>query len=766
MLAADKSPLAKLDLAGGDCIVFLGDSITHQRLYTQYVEDFLYTRYPNRRLRLHNAGVGGARAIDALDRFDRDVASYKPKYVTVLLGMNDGRYRPYDEEIFQTYRDDMLAVIERIRGCGATPILMTPTMFDAGAARTSARKRDATSVELYNSVLAYYGTWLRDVANENGFGFVDMYSPLNNLTIAQRKKEPGFTLIKDAVHPGPSGQLIMAAAMLQDLGFAGPLSNIRLDLTRDNPVLRTKGGRLTNFAQSDGKVEFNWLADGLPFVVLPEAQVGAEMLRMGARMSRERISVFGLSAHRYELLIDDRSVGKYSARDLAGGIELQGNELTPQYGQAKKVAMLNRDRNAGPIKKLRDEWSRFQRYARDQRKLAANPDDKALSDSVAELEPQMNSLESRVATHQAAAKALEDEIFQVNSPRVLKFSLRPLENRELASLPHPSGDKQIIGDGKLELIFQRSNGVEGGLTEGPAVARDGKIFFSDISRGSDPGRIMRFDPQQQTTTVFAEDSGKSNGLVFDSQGLLWACEGADQGGRRISRWNIETKQRVTVADRFEGKRFNSPNDLCGDHDGRVYFTDPRYLGDETRELATRAVYRIDVDGRVSEVSREVVKPNGIAISPDGSTLYVADHDNGTDRIDPAAPAPPQGDMKIYAFSIDRGDGSLHERRILFDFGSRKGCDGMTVDSKGNVYLTARDPARPGVLVLSPAGREIAFIPTGAASQFSDPPMGLPSNVEFGIGPDSNLLYITIDTGLYRIRLAAHGFHRQYSEAGR
>ena len=84
------APLAKLQLADGDTLVFLGDSITHQCLYTQYVEDYFYTRLPKARIRFHNSGVGGDRAIDALNRFDRDVAFYKPKYVTVLLGMNDG----------------------------------------------------------------------------------------------------------------------------------------------------------------------------------------------------------------------------------------------------------------------------------------------------------------------------------------------------------------------------------------------------------------------------------------------------------------------------------------------------------------------------------------------------------------------------------------------------------------------------------------------------------------------------------------------------
>src|SRR5437588_302227 len=130
-----------------------------------------------------------------------------------------------------------------------------------------------------------------------------------------------------------------------------------------------------------------------------------------------------------------------------------------------------------------------------------------------------------------------------------------------------------------------------------------------------------------------------------------AGEGADGGGRCVSRWDVKTGTREVLADRYMGKRFNACNDLCIDEQGRIYFTDPRYLGTEPRELKYRAVYRLDADGTVVEVTHDVVKPNGIAISPDQRTLYVADHDNGTDRIDPTAPKPKRGVMAVYAFPL-------------------------------------------------------------------------------------------------------------------
>jgi len=330
-------------------------------------------------------------------------------------------------------------------------------------------------------------------------------------------------------------------------------------------------------------------------------------------------------------------------------------------------------------------------------------------------------------------------------------------------VPAPSGERIVDPGARLELLFTRSAEIAGGLTEGPAVAPDGSIYFTDIPFGQDAGMILRFDPKSGKTTVFSADSGKANGLIFNADGHLIACEGAGYGGRRISQWNVETGQRETLAERFDGKRFNSPNDLCVDRRGNIYFTDPRYVGHEPRELSHRAVYRLSRDGTLTEVTHDISKPNGIAISPDERTLYVADHDNGTDNIDPAAPPPEPGDMAIYAFRLRR-DGAVGRRRTLVDFEDKKGCDGMTVDQQGNLYLTVRDPSRPGVLVIEPEnGSEIAFIPTGPGDQTAAEPVGLPSNVEFGRGAESHVLYITVDTSLYRIPLLAKGFHRQYGD---
>jgi gluconolactonase len=325
-------------------------------------------------------------------------------------------------------------------------------------------------------------------------------------------------------------------------------------------------------------------------------------------------------------------------------------------------------------------------------------------------------------------------------------------------VPPPTGGEIVAPDAKLELLFTRSAPIKGGLTEGPATAPDGSIYFSDIPEGSDKGMILRFDPKTKKVSVFTDDSRKSNGLEFNKPGELISAEGADIGGRAIAKWDIQTGMRTVIADKYMGKRFNAPNDLTVDSQDRIYFTDPRYLGDEPRELEHRAVYRINPDRSVIEITHDVEKPNGIALSPDQKTLYVADNNNGTDKIG-SGPPPKKGAMKIYSFALNK-DGLVEgQRKTIVDFGDRDGCDGMTVDADGRIYLTVRAKQRPGVMVINPAGKEVAFIPTGEPQPDAQQPTGLPSNVTFGRGSEIKTLYITVDKSLYRIPLKVDGFHR-------
>ena len=188
-------------------------------------------------------------------------------------------------------------------------------------------------------------------------------------------------------------------------------------------------------------------------------------------------------------------------------------------------------------------------------------------------------------------------------------------------------DPIIAPGAELKELFNDAH-----FTEGPTVAPDGTVYFSDITftyeTDMQAGHIMRYNPETGETTVFRSPSGMSNGMEFDAQGRLVIAEGADFGGRRITRTDMETGKSEIIAGLYNGKPFNSPNDLTIDEQGRIYFTDPRYAGHEPVEQPIFGVYRIDPDGSVHLVVTDGGKPNGVAVSPDQKTLYVISHDNG------------------------------------------------------------------------------------------------------------------------------------------
>lgn len=431
--AATPPPAPALDLQDGDTFVFLGDSITHQCLYTQYFEDFFYTRYPDRRIHFHNAGVSGDKAADALARFDEDVAAFNPKYVSVVLGMNDGTYKGFDPAVFEIYEKGMVEVTEKIEGTGAVPILMTPTMFDHHqfAIRKSDPNYPFGSSErspYYNAVLAFYGAWVREQAVERRVPFVNLWAPLNDLTMEMRQKEPDFTFITDAIHPVPGGQLIMAYSMLsQQAPDRKSVSSIAI-VRRGEKWTAGKASGIEALAAKGEGLTFTHKAAALPWVVPeeaseaslrhgdePTARMAYELVKAGHKLSNERLKVVGLAPGSYEVLIDGQSIGKpLSHVQLGTKIELQSNENTPQYQQALGVALLNRERNDEAVRPLRDLWGRV-KGAR--RKLAAGGDEAGFEKAMEDLRPQ-------IAAMIALAKEYEDKIYAANQPMERKYEVR------------------------------------------------------------------------------------------------------------------------------------------------------------------------------------------------------------------------------------------------------------------------------------------------------------------------------------------------------
>jgi gluconolactonase len=312
----------------------------------------------------------------------------------------------------------------------------------------------------------------------------------------------------------------------------------------------------------------------------------------------------------------------------------------------------------------------------------------------------------------------------------------------LDALVDPNAQVEFLGEGYI-------------WSEGPVwVPKGGFLLFSDV-----PNNVVHKYKDGEGVTVFLKPSGYigtarpggrtasggvdeigSNGLTLDAQGRLILCQHGDRAVARIdadlTAGKPESKFTI-LADRWDGKRFDSPNDVVVHSSGAIYFTDPPYGlekgGDvSTREIDFSGVYRIAPDGKVTMVTRAMTKPNGLAFSPDEKTLYVGQ----SDRAAPLWRAFPVND-----------NGSLGEGRVFFDAtplaqaGKAGAPDGFKIDSKGNMFATGPG----GVLVISPEGKHLGTISTG----------DLTANCAFG-GDDGTTLYITSNTRLCRIKLKTKG----------
>lgn len=255
------------------------------------------------------------------------------------------------------------------------------------------------------------------------------------------------------------------------------------------------------------------------------------------------------------------------------------------------------------------------------------------------------------------------------------------------------------------------------FTEGPAVDTNGNVFFTDQPND----RIIKWSAKDGSVSIYMEPSGRANGLYFDHDGNLLAC--ADE---KFQLWKIDSNKNVTVLiDDFKGKKLNGPNDLWVDTKGGIYFTDPYYqrpYWERTQgEIEKRNVYYLTPDKKdIIMVTDDLVQPNGIIGSPDGKTLYVADI----------------GDKKTYSFTIN-ADASLTDRTLFTEMGS----DGMTLDNRGNLYLTGN-----GVTVFSKQGEQIHHIPIDQKWT---------ANVTFG-GKNQSKLFITAMNSVYTLDMNVNG----------
>ena len=257
----------------------------------------------------------------------------------------------------------------------------------------------------------------------------------------------------------------------------------------------------------------------------------------------------------------------------------------------------------------------------------------------------------------------------------------------------------------------------GKFTEGPSVSLDGSVYFSDVGANS----IYKYNPKTTKVTNIRPSSGRANGIIFDHMERLIACEGANTEGRRRISITKKDGSIITLTDNWKGKRLNSPNDLAINKKNKlIYFTDPRYVGNEKRELDFEGIFMVDLNGKTSLATKDIKKPNGILVSEDGKTIYVADHE-----------ITPNGSRKLLSFSIEK-NGELSNKKVLHDFEEERGIDGMALSPNGDIYATAGSGKHAGIYVFSHEGDLLSFIPIP----------GDPTNCTFGRGKNQWTLYVT------------------------
>ncbi len=288
-----------------------------------------------------------------------------------------------------------------------------------------------------------------------------------------------------------------------------------------------------------------------------------------------------------------------------------------------------------------------------------------------------------------------------------------------------------------DLVVESRIDDEEVFTEGPAVNADGIVFFTNIPMN----KILKWDPEKKDLSVFTDQSNGTNGLRFDMDGDLLMCEG---GSGKVTKLDVGSGDKIIIAESYNGKALQSPNDLDYDSSGRIYFSS-RENNPDLEDKNVKGLYRADPDGNVHQLLKEpdVHMPNGVVISPDEKKLYLieAHPDSAMNR-------------KILSFDFDAGE--LFNRQTLYDFYPGRSGDGMCIDAEGNLYVAAglhetrgtseTLDTKPGIHVISPDGKLLAYVKT---------PEGTITNCTFG-GPDLKTLYITCGTYLLSIRTKIAG----------
>ena len=288
-----------------------------------------------------------------------------------------------------------------------------------------------------------------------------------------------------------------------------------------------------------------------------------------------------------------------------------------------------------------------------------------------------------------------------------------------------------------ELLF---SGGQGLLLEGPTFSPKGFLYFTDLigfsmNPGDKTSLIWKYDVENKKASVYRSPSGQANGMMVDKQGRLVVCEGSLFGGRRITRTDLKTGISELIVGLYNDKPFNGPNDIAIDEQGRMYFTDPKFMGHEIMEQPVHGIYRVDTNLTTQLIIEDIKQPNGIIISPDQTTLYISTSNKSS---------------ALLAYDITSEEQVKFKGKIA-DFGPSIG-DGMAVDTDGNIYVA--HPMQNRLAVYTTKGGKIDEI------RLPNEPI---TNMVFGRGENSNTLFITTGKNLYSIKTSKKGYNLPFEK---
>jgi lysophospholipase L1-like esterase len=345
-IQAQQSASQVFALKAGDRVVFYGDSITAQHQYTRLVEDFVVTRYPQMRVDFYNAGVSGdavtgGHSGDMQTRLKRDVLPLRPTMVTIMLGMNDGRYTTAFENNFQAYKTGYRTLVDDLKTDlpGVRLTLIRPSLYDEIA--------HPPMIPGYNSVMLRYGDFLAQLGQKLGLPVVDFNQPMTDVLRVGMKIDPlmAGSLLPDRIHPSPAGHWIMAAALVSGWNISPIVSSVVLDAARTD-IASQQNTTVSGLKETANGLQWMQLDRALPLPLELNDSMTQFLLQISdiASLDKQMLCVTGLSAASYSLEIDGHTIASFSRQELASGINLAMFQ-TPMEQQAKSIDWTADDRS-------------------------------------------------------------------------------------------------------------------------------------------------------------------------------------------------------------------------------------------------------------------------------------------------------------------------------------------------------------------------------------------------------------------------------------